>query len=246
MIGTGLLIVLGVLFPAFCLGASVQQMETDTIETANGPLAITFIGHGSLMFTFGGKTLHVDPFSELADYSKLAKADVILITHEHRDHFDLTALEAVRKETTLVVLPELCAAKYQEGILMRNGDVKTVQGFRVEAVPAYNVLHKRNTGVPYHIKGLGNGYVIDFGGKRVYVAGDTELIPEMKELKDIDIAFLPMNLPFTMTVEMAADAAKVIQPKIVYPYHYGDSNTGELVEMLKGRTDIEVRIRQMQ
>jgi L-ascorbate metabolism protein UlaG (beta-lactamase superfamily) len=245
VIRPGLLIVLSVLFPAFCLGASVPQLGTDTIETANGPLVITFIGHGSLMFTFGGKTLHIDPFSELTDYSKLTKADVILITHEHKDHFDLTALEAVRKETTLVVLPEICAVKYQEGILMRNGDVKTVQGFRVEAVPAYNVLHKRNTGVPYHIKGLGNGYVIDFGDKRVYVAGDTELIPEMRELKDIDIAFLPMNLPYTMTIEMAADAAKVIQPKIVYPYHYGDSNTAELVEMLKGRTDIEVRIRQM-
>ena len=111
---------------------------------------------------------------------------------------------------------------------MKNGDRRTLQGFEVEAVPAYNIVHKRPDGNPFHPKGQGNGYVITFGGKRIYVAGDTEPIPEMAALKDIDIAFLPMNLPYTMSPEMTAEAARTIRPKILYPYHYGDTDTGRL------------------
>ena len=128
---------------------------------------------------------------------------------------------------------------------MRNGDVKTVDGLKIEAVPAYNLVHMRSKGVPFHIKGIGNGYVITFGNKRVYVAGDTENIPEMKNLKNIDIAFLPMNLPYTMTPEMVADAAIAFKPKILYPYHFGNTDTSRIVDLLKDHKEIEVRIKDM-
>ena len=128
---------------------------------------------------------------------------------------------------------------------MMNGDVKTVEGLKIEAVPAYNLVHKRDTGQPFHPKGTGNGYIITFGDKRVYVAGDTENTPEMKALKNIDIAFLPMNLPYTMTPEMVADAAKAFKPKILYPYHFGETDTSKVVSLLKDTPEVEVRIRKM-
>jgi len=226
--------------------AGAQAFEKDTIETGGGPLVFTFIGHGTLMFEFGGKVVHVDPWSKLGDYSKMPKADIILVTHEHRDHLDPKALAAVRTGTTRVVLTEICAKQVQGGIVMKNGDVQTVDGFKIEAVPAYNLVHMRSPGAPFHPKGAGNGYVITFGDKRVYVAGDTENTPEMKALQAIDIAFLPMNLPYTMTPEMVADAAKAFQPKILYPYHFGDTDTSKLVVLLKDEPGIEVRIRKMQ
>jgi L-ascorbate metabolism protein UlaG (beta-lactamase superfamily) len=228
-------------FPAF----AQKEFETDIIKTSAGDLKITFIGHGTLLFTFGGKMIHVDPYSTLADYSILPKADLILVTHEHRDHLDLRALNMVRTEKTAVVLTETCARQLQGGIVMMNGDVKTVEGFKIEAVPAYNIVHKRETAQPFHPKGVGNGYIITFGDKRVYVAGDTENVPEMKGLKNIDIAFLPMNLPYTMTPEMVADAAKAFKPKILYPYHFGETDTSKVVNLLKGTPEIEVRIRNM-
>lgn len=129
---------------------------------------------------------------------------------------------------------------------MANGETAAYQGLKIEAVAAYNIVNKRGENMPYHPKGSGNGYVITFGDKKVYVAGDTENIPEMTTLKNIDIAFLPMNLPYTMTPVMVADAARMFKPKILYPYHYGNTNTGELVELLKNDKDIEVRIRKLQ
>jgi L-ascorbate metabolism protein UlaG (beta-lactamase superfamily) len=221
------------------------QFETDVIQTSAGELKITFLGHGTLMLTFGGKILHIDPFSRVANYSQLPKADVILITHEHPDHLDLQALARVRTEETEVVLTETCAKQVEGGVVMRNGDVRTVQGVSIEAVPAYNIVHKREGGQPFHPKGVGNGYVMTFGDQRVYVAGDTENIPEMKELQGIDCAFLPMNLPYTMTPEMVADAAKAFQPRILYPYHYGNTDASRLVELLREQEGIEVRIRNM-
>lgn len=241
------------LFMAFCLTASVsltttgtQAFEKDTIDTGAGPLVITFIGHGTLMFEFGGKVVHVDPWSRLADYSKMPKADIILLTHDHRDHLDPKVLEVVRTGTTKVVLTEICAKQVPGGIVMKNGDVQSVDGLKIEAVPAYNIVHMRSQGVPFHPKGEGNGYVITFGDKRAYVAGDTENTPEMKALKDIDVAFLPMNLPYTMTPEMVADAAKAFRPKILYPYHFSDTDTAKIVALLKDEEGIEVRIRKMQ
>jgi L-ascorbate metabolism protein UlaG (beta-lactamase superfamily) len=224
---------------------AMEPFKTDIIKTSDGDLKITFIGHGTLMFAFDQQIIHVDPFSKVADYSKLPKADVILITHEHFDHLDLKALEHIRTEKTKVVLTAACSKQVRNGIIMKNGDVQTVNGLKIESIPAYNLVHKRDNGQPFHPKGVGNGYIITFGDRRVYVAGDTENIPEMKSLREIDCAFLPMNLPYTMTPEMVADAAKAFQPKILYPYHFGNTDTSKLLTLLQDQKGIEVRIRNM-
>jgi L-ascorbate metabolism protein UlaG (beta-lactamase superfamily) len=222
-----------------------KQYETDTIHTSAGDLTITFLGHGSLMFDFNQLNISIDPFSQVADYSQLPKADLILITHEHQDHLDLTALADVRTENTDLVLTEICAKQITGGTIMQNGDVRSVRGIQIEAVPAYNLVHKRENGQPFHPKGIGNGYIMTFGDMRVYVAADTENTPEMKALTNIDVAFLPMNLPYTMTPEMVADAAKAFQPRLLYPYHFGNTDTSKLIELLRDEKGIEVRIRQM-
>jgi L-ascorbate metabolism protein UlaG (beta-lactamase superfamily) len=225
--------------------AAQQNFATDKIKTSQGDLVITFLGHGTLMMSCGGVIIHVDPVSQIADYAQLPKADLVLVTHEHPDHFDLNAINAVKTGKTALVITENVAKMVREGIVLKNGDVKTIQGFKIEAVPAYNLVHMSSPGVPYHPKGLGNGYIITFGDKRIYIAGDTENTPEMKSLRNIDIAFLPMNLPYTMTPEMVADAAKAFRPKILYPYHYGNTDTSKLIELLRDEKDIEVRIRKM-
>ncbi len=230
---------------AQCKGRNIM-FEEDIMKTSAGELKIAFVGHGTLMFTFGEKIIHVDPVSREADYSKMPKGDIILITHEHRDHLDPEAIATVRKEGTAILLPEKCAPAVTGGTVMRNGDVRTVGGVRFEAVPAYNIVHKRTSGHPFHPRGQGNGYIITFGDKRVYVGGDTENVPEMKKLKNIDVAFLPMNLPYTMTPKMVADAARAFRPKILYPYHFGKSDTSELVRLMAGEKAIEVRIRKME
>ncbi len=222
-----------------------EALEKDVIPTSAGKLEVTFIGHGSLLFSWNGQNIHIDPWNKLADYSKLPKADAILLTHEHQDHMDPGTLQQVRTKDTLLVMTAKCAEKVPGGTVMKNGDVRTVLGVKVEAVPAYNILHTRENGRPFHPKGEGNGYVLTFGTTRVYVAGDTENVPEMKALKKIDYAFLPMNLPYTMTPEMVADAAKAFKPKVLYPYHFGDTNTSRLVELLKRSPEIEVRVRKM-
>ena len=221
------------------------SFETDTFRTSGGDLKISFVGHGTLLFSYGGKGIHLDPVGEYTDYDRMPKADLVLFTHEHHDHMDLKALDKIRTEKTRILMAEACAGKVQGGVVMKNGDVKTVDGIRIEAVPAYNLVHMREPGAPFHPKGPGNGYVITFGDKRVYVAGDSENTPEMKALKGIDIAFLPMNLPYTMTPEMVADAAKAFRPKILYPYHFGETDTSRLIELLKDTRDVEVRIRKL-
>ncbi len=224
---------------------ALESFETDRFPTSAGELAITFLGHGSLLLTFGGKYIYVDPFSRVADYTKFPKADLVLVTHEHRDHLDPQALAAIRSDSTLLVLTEACAREIRGGIVLRNGESRTVMGIPIQAVPAYNIQHKRESGEPFHPRGVGNGYVLDFGGTRVYVAGDTENIPEMNELQDIAIAFLPMNLPYTMTPAMVAAAARAFRPRILYPYHYGNTDANELVNLLKDEKDIEVRVRRL-
>ena len=139
------------------------QFEKDLISTSAGDLEITLIGHGTLMFSFDGKVIHVDPFSQLADYAQLPKADMILMTHEHFDHLDPEALGQIRTENSIVVLTETCAEQVQGGIVMKNGDVETIGGLKIEAVPAYNIVHKRDNGQAFHPKGQGNGYIITFG-----------------------------------------------------------------------------------
>jgi L-ascorbate metabolism protein UlaG (beta-lactamase superfamily) len=223
-----------------------ESFEKDVIATSCGDLEITFIGHGTLMFVFGGKVIHVDPWSRLADYSRLPKADLVLLTHHHGDHLDPVALKEVRTDSTVVVLTEICAERVDGGVIMKNGDQQTFMGVDVVAIPAYNLVHKRESGEFYHPKGEGNGYIFTCGDTRVYIAGDTENTPEMKSLKDIDYAFLPMNLPYTMTPEMVVDAVSAFKPKVLYPYHYGNTDVSELVELLKDKKDTEVRIRKMQ
>jgi L-ascorbate metabolism protein UlaG (beta-lactamase superfamily) len=239
-----LFIFTGMFFCAFSAFAQ-EPFESDIIKTVSGDLKITFIGHGTLMFDFGGKIMHLDPVGQYADYSKLPKADIILLTHEHSDHLDIGAIETIRKDNTIVILTEACAAKVRGGIAMKNGDRKTAGGLEIDAVPAYNIVHMRSEGVPFHKKGAGNGYIIKFSDKKIYVAGDTENTTEMKSLEKIDIAFLPMNLPYTMTPEMVADAAKAFKPKIIYPYHYGDTDTSKLVSLMKDAPGTEVRIRKL-
>ncbi|MHB8771506.1 MAG: MBL fold metallo-hydrolase [Syntrophales bacterium] len=219
--------------------------ETDVLPTAAGELKVTFIGHASLLFQFGGKAIYNDPVGQFGDFSLLPKADLILAAHDHFDHFDLETIKKISKAGTKVVMTPLCAAKFPGGIVMQNGQETTIDGIRIEAVPAYNLVHMRSPGVPYHPQGSGNGYILTFADKRVYIAGDTENIPEMKSLKAIDYAFLPMNLPYTMTPEMVADAARMFRPKVLYPYHTTDTDVSRLQPLLKDEKGIEVRIRRM-
>jgi|ERR1035437_2973246 L-ascorbate metabolism protein UlaG (beta-lactamase superfamily) len=231
----------------FFLNAVAWGFETDTMKTDQGNLIIHFIGHGSLMFEFNRMIIDVDPYSKLADYDSLPKADLVLVTHVHQDHFDTSALNKIHKENTLVIFTQECAntGKYNgKTVIMKNGEKQDRMGLKIEAVPAYNIINKRPNGQPFHAEGNGNGYIITFGNKRVYIAGDTENIPEMKDLGKIDIAFLPMNTP-TMTPEQVADAAKMIQPKILYPYHFSNTDTSKIVELLKNSKNIEIRVRNM-
>jgi L-ascorbate metabolism protein UlaG (beta-lactamase superfamily) len=226
------------------LGCTAQTtFQEEVISTSAGDLTVTFVGHGTLMFGIGDKVIHIDPVGREADYGVMPKADLILVTHEHGDHLDTEVIEELRLDHTTVIVSQSCAEGAEGADVMANGDVREVDGIPIEAVPAYNIVHMRGGDTPYHPKAGGNGYILTFGDTRVYVAGDTENTPEMKALEDIDVAFLPMNLPYTMTPEMVADAAKAFRPGILYPYHFGRTDTDELVTLLEGEDDIEVRIR---
>jgi L-ascorbate metabolism protein UlaG (beta-lactamase superfamily) len=221
-----------------------KTFEKDTFKTSAGNMVITFIGHGSLMIEAGKRVIHIDPTTAQADYSTLPKADMILVTHEHGDHLDKKALDVITQPLTKTIISFSCKGKVDKAAVLLNGEELSFGDLKIEAVPAYNILNKRADGIAYHPKGNGNGYVINFGGKRIYVAGDTENIPEMASLKNIDIAILPMNLPYTMTPQMVADGARSFMPAILYPYHYGETDPQLLVDLLKN-TPIKVRIRKM-
>lgn len=180
--------------------ASGKSFETDKFTTKDGgELVITFIKHASLQLTFNGHHIQVDPVSEYADYTAFPKADIILITHEHGDHLDPKAISALEKAGTLLVANESSSKILGKGTTMKNGDKLTpVDYMTIEAVPAYNTTPGREK---YHPRHRDNGYILTLGGTRIYISGDTEDIPEMKNLKDIDIAFLPVNQPYTMTVD---------------------------------------------
>ncbi|HKJ66755.1 MAG TPA: MBL fold metallo-hydrolase [bacterium] len=243
MVKKGVVSLLLTVIPVCLFGQ--KQYAQDVVSTPEGDLEITFIGHGTLMFEYQGTIIHVDPVSQYGDYSALPGADIILITHGHGDHFDPAVINKLRSQETVVIVAGVLAGKLDQAVVMSNGDSQDVKGLTVEAVPAYNLVHMRSAGQPYHPRGEGNGYVISFGSARVYVAGDTENTPEMKSLENIDIAFLPMNLPYTMTPEMVADAARAFRPGILYPYHYGDTDPEKLVSLLSGEEDIDIRIRPM-
>jgi len=229
-------------------GNAQKTFQTDKIKASKGDIEITFIGHGSLMFTYDGKIIQVDPFSQLSDYSLFPKADLILVTHGHFDHLDSSAIQKSKKENAKLIITEKCKEVLGSSAnisIMKNGDTKEIEGIKIKAVPAYNIVNRNKNGAVFHPKGEGNGYVLSIGGKNIYIAGDTENIPEMKQLKNIDVAFLPMNLPYTMTPEMVADAAKMFKPKILYPYHFGETKTETLVDLLKNLKGIELRVRDM-
>jgi L-ascorbate metabolism protein UlaG (beta-lactamase superfamily) len=226
-------------------GYSQEIPANDRISTSAGDVVMTFLGHGSLMFRIGDYAVYIDPVSSYGDYKNLPRADLILVTHEHSDHLDLKLIDEIKKEGTLVFTNQKSTEKIGWAIAMRPGDRQEVNSIVIEAVHAYNIVHMRSPGQPFHPKGTGVGYVLTIGGKKFYIAGDTENIPEMKDLTGIEVAFLPMNLPYTMTPEMAADAARSFKPRILYPYHYGETDPEELVLLLKG-SGIEVRIRNLQ
>ncbi len=225
----------------------VTSYAQDVYKSAEGEFTIHFVGHGSLYIENNGTIIHVDPFSKVGDYAQLPDADYILITHDHFDHLDAGALDEIIKPNTQIISAACCEPVlkgYKNVKYLSNGEDVQLQWSRVEAVPAYNIEHMREAGKPFHPKGKGNGYVFELQGKRIYVAGDTEAIPEMKKLKDIDIAFLPMNLPYTMTPEMVYNAVQLFHPKILYPYHYGETDPQQLVKLLQG-SSTEVKVRDM-
>jgi L-ascorbate metabolism protein UlaG (beta-lactamase superfamily) len=217
-----------------------HKYEKDMIDTSSGKLSMEFIGHSSLMFDLNGKVIHVDPVANFGDYGKLPKADIILITHHHPDHMDTSLINRLTKKNTQIILNQTVFDILKKGIVMKNGDKQNVEGIEIEAVPAYNTTVGREQ---FHPKGRDNGYVLTFGNKRIYIAGDTEDIPEMASLKNIDIAFLPMNQPYTMTPEQVANAVKKFNPKILYPYHYGDTDVSKLQKLLASNKNIEIRVR---
>ncbi len=238
-----ILLLLSLGFPALVLAQAAKP--ADTIPTDKGGLVITFLGHGTLMFQWDGKVVHVDPWTNMADYSGLPKADLILVSHEHKDHLDPAAIGAIRKSGTVIGASAKVSASLPGAVVFKVGDSKELAGIRIDAVPAYNLEHMRSPGTPYHPQGEGNGYVLHFGKTRVYVAGDTENIPEMAALRGVDVAFLPVNLPYTMTIDMLVDAAKKLQPKILYPYHTGDTDMVKAAALLKDVPGVETRIRPM-
>jgi L-ascorbate metabolism protein UlaG (beta-lactamase superfamily) len=232
-------------FVTMGLSAFSQDIPAvDKISTSLGVVEMHFIGHGSLMFSFNNFIIYIDPVRSSGVYDNLPEADLILVTHEHGDHLDADLIKTLRKDATVMLSNEKGAASVSWAKVMKDGDSYDINGITVLTVQAYNIKNMRAPGQPFHPKGSGNGYVINIGDKKFYVAGDTENIPEMKDLKNIDVAFLPMNLPYTMTPEMVADAAKSFKPAILYPYHYGNTDTTSIINLLKD-SGIEVRIRKL-
>jgi L-ascorbate metabolism protein UlaG (beta-lactamase superfamily) len=214
----------------------------ETIQGTGGPITIQPINHAAVQLRFGTQVITVDPTMMGGDYAALPKADIVLVTDIHGDHLDPATITKASKATTTVVVPSAAAAQVKGATVIANGETKTINGIMIEAVPMYNLQRGPSAGQLYHTKGRGNGYVVTVGGKRFYFAGDTECVPEMKALKNIDVAFVPMNLPYTMPPNEAAECVKAFKPKIVYPYHYMGSDLNQFADALKG-SGVDVRIR---
>ena len=227
-------------------GKPVTTYEVERFATASGaPVEIILIKHGSLAISYNGLSIQVDPvekYGKPTDYAAdFPKADVILVTHEHFDHFDKEAIAALRKEGTVLVTNARCAEMLGWGTALANGESATLPGdIHLDAVPAYNTTEGH---LQFHPKGRDNGFVLTIDGLRIYIAGDTEDIPEMAALRDIDVAFLPVNQPYTMTVPQCVAAAQSFSPKVLIPYHFGDTDLSSLPDLLPG---IKVLLRQMQ
>ena len=228
---------------AFVGAISLHAMAPpDTIQATGGPITIQPITHAAVQIKYGNQVITVDPTMMGGDYNTLPKADIILITDIHGDHLDPATITKASKGTTTVVVPGAAAAQVKGATVIANGESKTINGVAIEAVPMYNLQRGPSAGQLFHTKGRGNGYIVTVGGKRLYFAGDTECIPEMKALKNIDVAFVPMNLPYTMPPNEAAECVKAFKPTIVYPYHYMGSDLKQFADALKG-SGVDVRIR---
>src|SRR3990167_6355635 len=224
--------------------SGVAWAQSDTIATSKGDLKITPIAHASFQLQWDGKIIYIDPSGQVGgDYSALPKGDLILVTDVHGDHQDRAKIDLLKKASTILVAPKAVVATITEAQVISNGEKKTVAGVEIEAVPMYNLVRGPQPGTLFHDKGRGNGYILTLGGKRLYIAGDTECIPEMKALRNIDVAFVCMNLPYTMTPGEAAACVNGFKPKIVYPYHYGQSNLQEFTSAVQGTAGVEVRLR---
>ena len=226
-------------------GKEVSKQEVDVFTTDNGSLVrIYCIKHGTLRMSVGGKWIYVDPVTDkvppVTDFSTLPKADLILLTHEHPDHLDAKAISQLTKQDTKLITNRKCSDMLGgKGQVMKNGDSATIGEWNIEAVPAYNTSKGKEQ---FHPKGRDNGFVLTIDGFRIYIAGDTEDIDEMKDITDIDVAFLPCNQPFTMTPEQVAKATKTIHPKVLFPYHYGNTDIRQVRTLLKdSRTDVRIR-----
>jgi L-ascorbate metabolism protein UlaG (beta-lactamase superfamily) len=217
------------------------QRPVEEFRTNAGVVKITPVRHASMVIEAGGKVIQVDPWSQ-GNYDGLPKADLILITDIHPDHLDAKEIANLKKGDTAIIAPAAVAKTLTEAKVISNGESTTWDKWRIEAVPMYNLKRGPSEGKLFHDKGRGNGYVLTYGGMRFYIAGDTEGTPEMLALKNIDVAFVPMNLPYTMPPEEAADAVRAFHPKIVYPYHYSGSDTSAFQKALAG-TGIDVRLR---
>lgn len=230
---------------ALCAAVAVTARSqtarpTQVFESSGGPVKITPIYHASLVIEAGGQVIYLDP-AKPANFAGLPPADLILITDIHGDHMDPASIAAVSKSRTEIWAPPAVAKTVTSAKVISNGEAKTWGEFTIEAIPMYNLVRGPAPGKLYHDKGRGNGYVLTYGDKRFYFSGDTEGIPEMRALKNIDVAFVCMNLPYTMPPEEAADAVKAFHPKVVIPYHYRGSDLSVFQKALEG-TGIEVRL----
>jgi L-ascorbate metabolism protein UlaG (beta-lactamase superfamily) len=215
---------------------------TDSISTKKGSVTITPIRHATLALGFGGKTIVLDPWSQ-APAGWLPKADLVLISDIHQDHFDKDGIAAVRQHGTVFVAPAAVQKDLPDAKILKNGEKVEVFGITIRAVPMYNLKRGPEPGKLFHDKGRGNGYLLTFGDKTLYFSGDTECTPEMKALRNIDVAFVCMNLPYTMPVEEAVDCVKAFKPKVVIPFHYRGSDTNAFRRGLSATPEVEVRLR---
>jgi L-ascorbate metabolism protein UlaG (beta-lactamase superfamily) len=230
--------------PSTPASSSSTAPAPEAFATSGGELAMTPLKHASVLFRYQGKAVYVDPVED-AMRDGLPRADVILVTHTHGDHLSATTIGKLRQAGTQVVVPAAAAPELpQDGlVVLANGASRAVGPINVEAVPMYNLTRGPSAGKLFHDKGVGNGYVLTFGDKRVYLSGDTECTPEMKALQNIDVALVCMNLPYTMPPAEAAACINAFQPKILYPYHYRGSNLEELRAAVAGHGQIDVRLR---
>ena len=214
--------------------------QTQTFSTAAGPVKITPIYHAAAKITAGSDVIVIDP-APPAKIDGVGPADLILITDIHGDHMNGDDVKALSKDGTVVIAPAAVAKTITQAKVIGNGDTTTFHKWKITAVPMYNINHNQPNGQPFHDKGRGNGYVLNYGGKNFYFAGDTEGTPEMRALKNIDVAFIPMNLPYTMTPDEAADAVKAFHPKVAIPYHYKGQDITVVKKDLEG-SGVEVRL----